>query len=588
MFESKLPLPPLPTSDVFNYIFHYGRRAYPWSRVVYRVDGTDETLTLAQLEDQSLRLARALKKKYGIKPNDVISIAARDGIQYPIAFFGALAAGATLALIPIQKELSTPDIASRLQTSNSKLLITDSYLLPLSEPASSLAGGIPIITLNDADVEIPSLADLIAHAQPATTSFALETHAAASDHDAFINRTSGSTGNMKSVLVSHAHYIAAMEGTLRTIPPTTDATTDVWLASSSLGFLINAKLFMGLNLLLGIPVVLMPTPLDETSVSVIKRHAITFILVFPPLIAKLAKATDLAAADVASIKWLLSAGAVIPANLRRAIAQKFPHVDLTLEWATSETMLISIQTSDPSSRREGSSGTLVNGIQARVVDTQTGEDLGPGEPGAILVRNKLARFRGYKDNVEANREFDSGGWFHTGDYGFIDGECNVYIIDRIKEMMRVGDGYGSRISAGDLENVVFEHEAVHSVVVVGIWDEEKATEVPTGFVVPMQAFKGAVGPELARDIEVAAEKKGLTGLKRLSGGVYFVDALPTTGFKINRRIMKGLKRDPVTRLASWDTTPLRCSTFHLFHLSPRETQRAVPGYPKQRPLALLQ
>lgn len=86
MFESKLPLPPLPTSDVFNYIFHYGRRAYPWSRVVYRVDSTDETLTLAQLEDQSLRLARAIKKKYGIKPNDVISIAAQDGVRPLVPF----------------------------------------------------------------------------------------------------------------------------------------------------------------------------------------------------------------------------------------------------------------------------------------------------------------------------------------------------------------------------------------------------------------------------------------------------------------------------------------------------------------------
>lgn len=82
MFESKLPKPPLPSSDVFNYIFHYGRRAYPWSRVVYRVDGTDEVLTLAQLEDQSLRFARALKKNYGVKPNDVISIVAKDKVSF--------------------------------------------------------------------------------------------------------------------------------------------------------------------------------------------------------------------------------------------------------------------------------------------------------------------------------------------------------------------------------------------------------------------------------------------------------------------------------------------------------------------------
>ncbi|KAL2129013.1 hypothetical protein VTI74DRAFT_8352 [Chaetomium olivicolor] len=465
MFESKLPMPPLPSSDVFNYIFHYGRQAYPWSRVIYRVDGTDEILTLAQLEDQT--------------------------------------------------------------------------------------AGVPIITLDKADHEIPSLKELVEQAQPGTTTFELRSHEEAEAHDAFINRTSGSTGNMKSVLVSHSHYIAAMESTLRTIPPSTDPVKDVWLASSSLGFLINAKLFMSLNILLGIPVVLMPEPLDETSVSVIKRHSITFILVFPPLVAKLAK-SDLNPADVASIKWLLSAGAVIPENLRRAIAVKFPHVDLTLEWATSETMLISIQTSDPTSRRPGSSGTLVNGMQARVVSTQNGANLGADEPGEILVRSALAWFRGYKDNEEANREFDADGWFHTGDYGYIDADCNVYIIDRLKEMLRVGGGYGSRISAAELENTVFEHPAVQSVVVVGVWDGESASELPTAFVVPMAgAYRERAGAQLAREIEAFVATK-LTGLKSLSGGVYFVDSLPTTGFKINRRIMKGLKGDPVSRYAVWE------------------------------------
>lgn len=81
VFESFLEKPPLPASDVFNYVFHYGRRSYPWSRVLYRVDGTDESLTLAQLEEKSRRFARALKKKYRLQPNDVVSIAAKDKVR---------------------------------------------------------------------------------------------------------------------------------------------------------------------------------------------------------------------------------------------------------------------------------------------------------------------------------------------------------------------------------------------------------------------------------------------------------------------------------------------------------------------------
>lgn len=450
-------------------------------------------------------------------------------------------------MIPHQKDLSASDIASRLSQSNCKLFITDSDLLELCETASDLAGGVPIITLDQVSGnETVHLQELLDQAVVDENAFELHGHEEAETHDAFINRTSGSTGSMKSVLVSHSHYIAALEATVRTVPSNTDPNKDVWLASSSLGFLINAKLFMSLNIILGIPVVIMPEPLDESSVSVILRHQITFILVFPPLIAKLAKST-LDPQDVRPIKWLLSAGATIPENLRTAMANRFPTVDLTLEWGTTETMLLAIQTSDPVSRKSGSSGILVNGVQARVICTETGSELGPNEPGEILVRNSLARYRGYKDNEEANREFDVEGYFHTGDYGYIDEDRNVFIVDRLKELLRVGDGYGSRISVSELENAVFEHPAVSSVVVVGVWDDATATLLPTAFVVPIPEYVTRVGPELAADIEDYLAPR-LTGLKKLSGGVYFMKSYPTTGFKINRRALKTMPRDEVHKI----------------------------------------
>jgi 4-coumarate--CoA ligase len=73
MFESKLEQSPVPSCDVF----YYGRRVYPWNRVLYRVDRTDDTLTLAQLEEQSRRLATALKENYDIGPGSVVSIYAK-------------------------------------------------------------------------------------------------------------------------------------------------------------------------------------------------------------------------------------------------------------------------------------------------------------------------------------------------------------------------------------------------------------------------------------------------------------------------------------------------------------------------------
>ncbi len=80
IFESKLPCPSRPSRDVFNYIFHLGRRWYPWHRVLFRVDKATATLTLAQLEDKSRRFADSIVRTYNIKPNDVVAILARDKV----------------------------------------------------------------------------------------------------------------------------------------------------------------------------------------------------------------------------------------------------------------------------------------------------------------------------------------------------------------------------------------------------------------------------------------------------------------------------------------------------------------------------
>ncbi|KAL8704745.1 MAG: hypothetical protein Q9225_008067 [Loekoesia sp. 1 TL-2023] len=545
LFESRLPCPSRPSSDVFNYIFHHGRRPYPWHRVVYRVDQTNDTLTLAQLEEKSRRFADSIVRTYDIKPNDVVGILARDRmvwmgltkpkIEYPVAFFGALAAGATVALIPIQTGMTAEDVAGRLDQAKVKLLITDAENELMAEGASVLAGCPSVVTLNRGDQSTACMEDLIATGDASMSHFELKTPEEAEAHNAFINRTSGSTGAMKSVITTHAHYIATMEATRMTVPENTDPDQDQWLSSLSLGFFVNAKLHMSLNILLGIPVVLMDRNLDEDSISVIKRHSISFLFLTPPIAAWLAK-IDVVPSDVKSIKWLLSAGAPMHVKLREAVSEKFSGTSLTLEWATTETMLLAIQT-DESSRRPGSSGTLVNGIQAKVINTDTGDELGPNEEGELWVRNVLTHFKGYKDNDAANQVFDSEGWFHTGDYGFLDNDCNVYIIDRLKELLRVGDGYGSHVSAAELESALFEHPSIARVVVVGIHNDDTQMDQPAAFVVLKPEYQAKAGRELAEEIERFAARK-LSGLKRLTGGIYFLPEYPTVGFKIDRKTLK--------------------------------------------------
>lgn len=96
IFDSLLPLPSLPQADVFSYIFRHGRRDYPKDRVLYQVDGTEETLTLGQLERQSQQLARRLKAEYQIQPQDVVAIFSHD-----------------LVCLSAWKQFDSPNIMSR-------------------------------------------------------------------------------------------------------------------------------------------------------------------------------------------------------------------------------------------------------------------------------------------------------------------------------------------------------------------------------------------------------------------------------------------------------------------------------------------
>ncbi|KAF5263630.1 hypothetical protein FOXYS1_5596, partial [Fusarium oxysporum] len=162
VFESKFPKVDPPSTDVFNFIFNTAREKYSKDKVLYRVHNTGETLTLEELENKSLRLASVLVKKYGIKPNNVIAFLANNSINYPIAFFAALAAGATISPIPVQQGLDALAIIPRLEQADAKLIITDSTLASITKPAAEAFNGIPLISLDSSSDGISNIEALLA------------------------------------------------------------------------------------------------------------------------------------------------------------------------------------------------------------------------------------------------------------------------------------------------------------------------------------------------------------------------------------------------------------------------------------------
>lgn len=469
-------------------------------------------------------------------------------IRYPIAFLGCLAAGASTSPIAYQKDLDVKALVSRVQSVDTKLLITDRTLYPTIKEVAALCGHIRVVCI-DNGTDAPCMEQLTAQGDPTFNGFHLDTASAAEAHTAMIFRTSGSTGAIKSVLMPHLHWNVNTLTTALTVPGNTNCDEDTWIATLPFAYGITAKLYMGLNLLLGIPVIIPLQPFNRTTLSLIDTYNITFLFVTPPLAAEIAKSDVQGSFD--SIKWLLSAGAPIHTSIREAIQNKFHETRLALEWASTETLLIALQL-DGVTYPPGSSGSLVNGMEARVVSLQTGEELGANEQGEILVRNSLCKFAGYLNNATANNDFDGEGWYHSGDVGYIDQDGHVFIIDRVKQFLRVGDGYGTHLAPGELEAALFDHPAVGMAVVIGIRNEATQLEHPTAFIVLRDNYVSAKSEthiqDLAAELERLVEEK-LGTFKRLSGGVYFVEKYPQTGFKVNRRML-ALLADPKTAMAN--------------------------------------
>ena len=130
------------------------------------------------------------------------------------------------------------------------------------------------------------------------------------------------------------------------------------------------------------------------------------------------------------------------------------------------------------------------------------------------------------------------------DVGFVDGNLNLYITDRVKELIKYN---GFQVAPAQLEGLLLAHPAVNDVAVIGVYSREKATELPRAYVVPAKGYTG--GAELEKEISEWLHKK-VAPYKRLRGGIRFVDAIPKSNAgKVLRRVLaEQAKREESARL----------------------------------------
>jgi acyl-CoA synthetase (AMP-forming)/AMP-acid ligase II len=496
------------------------RRAADEPAAVAIVDGsTGDTITRGDLAARSAALAAGLRAR-GVGHGDLVALAMPNLPWWPIAALGVWRAGA--AIVPLSPLWTAPEAARVLEGVRPRLGIAFGPLTPVVRAAFDGAG-IEAALFVLGDGEGAHVAELLA--EPFADPFAAP-ELEAGDLAA-VPFSSGTGGLPKGVRLTHGNLGAAAA-------TATDALSCGCALDDRAVALACAPFFhslgMTLNLLgplaAGSRVVTLPVPKLDPLLAVVAEHRVTHMAVPPPMIDALAWDPRIDRHDLSSLCLVGTGGAHLPAKSALQASARLGAVVREGYGITEAACTVSAPLSEPST--PGTTGWLVPGMEARLVDPETGEDLPEGGPGELLIRGPQI-MEGYHGLPEETAQtIDPDGWMRTGDLVAIRSDGQLEIRDRLKELIKVS---GASVAPAELELVLREHPAVRDAGVIGRPDPGRG-EAPVAFV----SLSGEAEPEELRTF-VSERVAAYKALRE----VHVVDELPRlpTG-KLPRRALREL------------------------------------------------
>lgn len=290
--------------------------------------------------------------------------------------------------------------------------------------------------------------------------------------------SSGTTGKFKGVELTHQNFISSIAG-VQAVRPVRQSLA-VTLCPVPY-FHIYGFLYCLRTVAMGESLVSIRKFDLLQMIRAIERFRVTHVAVAPPVIVSMVNNHDWTDShDLRSLEVVLSSGAPLSKALFKKFKERFPRVQLPQAYGLTETTAgVSRMVGPNESQKFGASGRLVTYCQAKIVDVETGMGLPPFKQGELWVRGPLV-MKGYVGDPKATSTIlDSEGWLRTGDICYFDREGFLYVVDRLKELIKYK---GYQVAPVELENLLQTHPDIVDVAVVPYPDEE-AGQVPMAFVV---------------------------------------------------------------------------------------------------------
>lgn len=447
----------------------------------------DRRVTYRQLFESVNQVGNALKK-LGVRPEERVFLLLLDTPEFAASFFGAIKIGAVP--VPVNTLLKPADYEFLLNNSRARVVMVSDSLFPQLQaiPAKNLCyvehfivvGGAGAAGVHSFDAWIR---DSSATLDPARTS---------RDDAAFWLYSSGSTGKPKACVHLQHDMVVCVERYAKAILNAT--ASDRFFSVAKLFFAYGLGNGLYFSLAVGATSILLPGPPRPQSIlEVVERCRPTLFFSVPSNYAKLLAHAPEAGhvPDFSSVRHAVSAGECLPAAIFHRFKERFG-VEILDAIGSTEALHMFIA-NRPGAVRPGSSGTIIPGFEARIVDEHN-HPVARGEMGDLIIKTDAA-CSCYWNQHEKTKDTIGGHWIRTGDRYYEDADEYFWYAGRSDDMLKVS---GAWVSPVEIENQLLEHPEVQEVAVVGRKDEDGLVKT-VACVVLRDGKQG--GPEVASELE---------------------------------------------------------------------------------------
>jgi fatty-acyl-CoA synthase len=443
----------------------------------------------------------------GMNAGDRIAAYGRNSDAYFIAWLACVRGG--FVHVPVNYALTGEELAYIVRQSGSRLVLT----------GTGLAGNLASI-----DVASLRLNELVAVAMDPDAPVGLDPDL--EDNSlAQIVYTSGTTAAPKGAMMTHKAMLSQYYSVIHNMD---FVEVDRALGALPLYHTAQTHAFTMPQLLVGARTILIEAPAPDIVLRLIEQQRITSFFAPPTVWISLLRHPDFAVRDLSSLEKVYYGASIMPVPVLHELRERLPRArPYNCYGQTEIAPLATVLRPEEHDARPASCGRPCLNVETRVVDPDM-NDVPPGTHGEIVHRSPHL-LTGYWNKPDETAEAFAGGWFHSGDVGYFDDGGYLYIVDRIRDVINTG---GVLVASREVEEVLFTHQAVSEVAVVGLPDD-KWIEAVTAFVVRRsgQMVDEATLQDLARQhlAHYKVPKK-----------VVFVDNLPrnTAGKLLKRELRR--------------------------------------------------